>query len=131
MADDRFTLILLPGTFAVCRLDGTAPLPEVTGTDFFSITRTRDEVSLVCREDSVPAGSRAEPGWRCLRVADTLDFALVGVLAALLQPLAEVGVSVFVLSTFDTDYLLVREEALGAAVAALWQAGHRVEVAAG
>src|SRR5262249_19242318 len=99
MADNRFTLVVLPGGFGVCRLDGPGRLPQAPAGDFFSITCTSAEVSLVCREEFVPEGSRVESGWRCLRVAGTLSFGLVGVLAALLVPLADGGISVFVVST--------------------------------
>jgi hypothetical protein len=97
-------LEVLPGTYAVCRLDPGAPAPE----RFFSLTRTSEELSLVCEERDVPAGARTETGFRAFRVAGTLDFALTGVLASLTAPLAAAQVSVFALSTFDTDYLLVR-----------------------
>lgn len=108
----------IPGSFAICRLAPGAGLPA----RFLSLTRTAEELSLVCLEADVPTGARAEPGWRAFRVAGTLDFALTGVLAALAKPLAEAGVSIFAVSTFDTDYLLVRD--LPAARAALEAAGH-------
>lgn len=121
-------LLLLPGRYAVCRLPGDAPPPAwAFGGPFSSLTRTADEFSVVCREEDVPAGVRHEPRWRCLRVAGTLDFALVGVLASLTVPLAEAGVSVFAVSTFDTDYLLVREPDLPRTLAALSAHGHEVK----
>jgi putative acetyltransferase len=121
------TLLAVDGTFAVCRLAATAPVPAwATSGDFFSISRTAEELSVVCRQDAVPEGVRSERGWRCLRVAGTIPFAAVGVLAALTAPLAEAGVSVFAVSTFDTDYLLVREPNWNRAVAALRQHGHEV-----
>jgi hypothetical protein len=82
----------------------------VFGTPFLSVTRTADETSVVCPSDMVRAGVRRETGWRCLRVAGTLTFDMVGVLARLVGPMAAAGVSVFVVSTFDTDYLLVKYE---------------------
>src|SRR5947207_2330262 len=110
MPGPSWTLLLLPDTFAICRLDAAGPIPEwAFSGDFISITRSGDELSIVCYEGAVPAGVRCEKGWRCLRVAGTLDFSLVGVLVSLTVPLAEVGVSVFAISTFDTDYLLIRE----------------------
>jgi hypothetical protein len=119
------TLVPLDGTFAVCRLATDAPLPGwVGGGPLVSITRTADELSVVCRQETVPEGVRCERGWRCLRVAATLDFSLVGVLASLLGPLADAGVSVFVVSTFDTDYLLVKEPAFQQAEEVLSRAGH-------
>ncbi len=121
------TLVPLDGTFAVCRLTADAPVPAwVGGGPFVSITRTADELSIVCRQEAVPAGVRCEPGWRCLRVAGPLDFSLVGVLASLLAPLAEAGVSVFAVCTFDTDYLLVKQPDFPRAAEMLRQAGHAV-----
>ena len=93
---------------------------------FFSITRAGEELSVVCREALVPEGIRAERSWRALRVAGVLDLSQVGVLASLASPLAEAGVSLFALSTFDTDYLLVQEQDLGRAVEALVAVGHAV-----
>jgi hypothetical protein len=91
------------------------------------MTRTADELSVVCWADAVPEGVRCEKGWRCLRVAGTLDFSLVGVLASMLAPLAAAGVSVFVLSTFDTDYVLVKEAHLTKAADALRLAGYVID----
>ena len=109
MQERRLQLILLPQTFAIARLPGDAAVPEWAGGDLVSITRTAEELSIACRADDVPEGVHCERGWRCFRVAGTLDFSLIGVLAALTVPLANAGGSVFALSTFDTDYLLVRE----------------------
>ena len=92
------------------------------------MTRTGDEISVVCAEDSAPTGEhvRVEPDWRALEVAGPLDFSMVGVMAALTAPLADVDVSVFVVSTYDTDYVLVHAAALEKAVEALRGAGHQV-----
>ena len=119
-------LTLLPDRLAVCRLEQDAPLPVWAVGAVTSITRTPDELSVVCPEDTVPGGIRAECGFRCLTVAGPLDFALTGVLASLASPLAAAGVSIFVVSTFDTDLLLVRETLLARALAALRDSGHRV-----
>ena len=115
-------LRLLPGVFAVCRLPPDAPAPA----DFWSATRTEDELSVICTEDAIPAGAVVQRGWRGLQVVGPLDFALTGVAAALTAPLAEAQVSVLPIATYDTDYLFVREETLSRAVAALEAAGHRV-----
>jgi hypothetical protein len=123
----RLSLVPLADRLAVCRLDGEAPVPDWALRDgFFSITRTGEELSVVCREVLVPEGIRAEWGWRALRVAGVLDLTLVGVLASLAAPLAGAGISLFALSTFDTDYLLVQEHELGRAVEGLRAAGHAV-----
>lgn len=120
-------LRVLGGAYAVCRLDPGAPAPAWGGTGLFALTRTADELSVVCPESDAPPGVRCERGWRCLQVIGPLDLAAVGVLASLVSPLAAADVSVFVLSTFDTDYLLVKDEAFEAAVEALGRSGHRVE----
>ena len=89
------------------------------------MTRTASELSIVCRDASVPASVTANRGWRAIAVDGTLDFALTGVLAALAAPLAAAGVSIFAMSTYDTDYVLVKQDTLDDAVAALRAAGHR------
>ncbi len=123
----KLTLVPVEGAYAVCRLAPDGPLPEWVGSGpFVSITRTRDELSVVCREEVVPEGVQCQPGWRCLRVAGTLDFALVGILAALLDPLAAAGISVFVVATYDTDYLLVKQADFPRAVEVLQRVGHAV-----
>ena len=121
------TLSILSDTFAVCRLDSHAQIPSwVTNHDLLSITRTADELSIVCRQRDVPDGIRCERDWRCLKVAGPLDFALTGVLASLTTPLADAVISIFALSTFDTDYVLVKENNFQQALAVLQRAGHRI-----
>jgi hypothetical protein len=123
----RFELTVLPGFLAMVRLAGDAPLPAwATAGDFFSVTRTRDELSVVCRASEVPSGLTAETGWRALRVRGPFALSEIGVLAALATPLAQAKVSLFAISTFDTDYLLVSDKKLDAAIAALRAAGHGV-----
>lgn len=103
------TLARVPGRYAVARLPPDAPVPSWASTGALaSITRTADELSVVCDDDAVPNGVYAMRDFAALRVLGTIDFAVVGVLASLTRVLAEAGVSVFVFSTFDTDYLLVR-----------------------
>jgi hypothetical protein len=117
----------MTGMLAVCKLPNDASIPDWAARGaFFSITRTADELSVVCDQDVVPDSVRCERGWRCLRVGGTLEFSLVGVLASLVGPLADALVSVFVLSTFDTDYLLVKEQDLGRAVEVLMRQGHLI-----
>jgi len=120
-------LTVLGDVFAICRLAPDASIPAWgTSGPFVSVTRTPDELSLVCLQDAVPQGVRCERAWCCLRVQGPLDFSLVGVLAALVSPLAEAGLSVFAVSTFDTDYLLVREREMQQAIEALRERGHRI-----
>jgi hypothetical protein len=120
-------LMLLSETCAVCRLEKNVPPPEWgTQGPFFSLTRTDEELSVVCPEELVPREVKKEGGWRVLKVEGPLDFSLTGLLASLTAPLAREGISVFVLSTFDTDYLLVKEEKLEKAIQALREEGYEV-----
>jgi len=123
-------LEVLSGGYAVCRLPAGTELPGWVRGEFYSVTVTPSELSVVREAASVPPAVHSEPGWRCLKVRGTLDFSLTGVLASLAAPLAEAGVSLFSLSTFDTDYLLVKGERLQIAVVALEAAGHSVHGAA-
>jgi hypothetical protein len=102
-------LRVIPDELAVCRLSPDAPRPSWAGGAFVSITRTSSELSVVCAADAVPRDVRAERGWRALVLTGEFDFNLVGVLKRILDPLAEAGVSVFAISTYDTDYVLVRQ----------------------
>lgn len=116
---------VLEGTFAVCRLAPTVPVPEwALRPGFFSITRTAEELSLVCAEAHVPAGIPAEFGWSCLQLEGPFPFAMSGVLAAFINPLAEAGIGIFAVSTFDTDYILVKADSLRTTIAKLEEAGH-------
>jgi len=120
---ESLTLALLTGRYAVCRL---APGSELPGwldwsEELVSVTATAEDLSIVCPAGRVPEDVRAERDWRAFVVEGPLDFALVGILAKLSGALAEAEVSLFALSTYDTDYLLVREAKLTAATAALSQ----------
>ena len=127
MSGRSLSLELLDGSFAVARLDPGSPLPEwADGGAISSTTRTADELSVVCESERLPEGVRAERDWRCLKVAGPLDFSEVGILADLTAALAHAGISLFALSTYDTDYLLVRAGDLEGAVAALRERGHLV-----
>lgn len=124
------TLLVLPGELAVVRLPPDAHVPPWAFTAapgaLWSMTRTDEEVSLVRAAEAVPSDARAERGWRSLRIAGTIDLGLTGVLASVLAPLGEAAISIFAVSTYDTDYVLVREHALESAIDALRAAGHEV-----
>ncbi len=122
------TLQPLTPQFSVCQLAPDAPIPDWAGKgEFFSITRTMDELSVVCESHFVPDNVEVESGWRGLKVLGPLDFSLVGILAELSGVMAAAGVSIFAISTYDTDYILVKANQLDAAVNALRQAGHFVK----
>lgn len=126
-ASVSFTLDVLPDRLAICRLDPEqADLDRDLGDGLLSVTFTDDEVSVVCEERFAPADAEVSRGWRCLRVAGPLDLEAVGVLAAIAGALAGAGIPAFVLSTFDTDHILVREAQLDPALACLRSAGHDV-----
>jgi hypothetical protein len=123
----NLNLSLLPDMYAICRLSPEAPIPDWAHPgDFISITRTSDELSIVCAESGIPDSVKSDKGWRCLKVAGPLDLSLTGVLASLLGPLAEARINIFALSTFDTDFLLVTEKNLSRAAEILIQSGHQI-----
>jgi hypothetical protein len=124
-----FTLTVRPGLLAVCRLPADAPVPPVppAAHPLHAVTRTPEELSVVCGEADVPDGAIADGGWRALTLAGPFDLTTeVGVLVRVLQPLADASIGIFAISTYDTDHVLVREQHLLAAVAALRGAGHAV-----
>jgi len=117
-------LVVLLGEFSVWRLAADAPLPSLQPGNFLSITRTDDELSIVSASANVPVEADAETGWSCLLVEGPLAFEMTGVLAGLSAPLARAGVPIFVVSTYDTDYLLVKAVDLEKACLALQGEGH-------
>lgn len=122
------TLMTLPDRLAVCRTTVEALEPNDFFYDtFWSVTRTPDEVSVVLPEADARPEWDIEAGWRCLKVAGPLDFSLVGILAELSRVLAAAEISIFAISTYNTDYLLVKEVDLAPAQQALRSAGHHVE----
>ena len=116
-----------PESLAVCRLDADSDLPDwATNGTFFSISRIDEDISIVCTESVVPDDVRAERDWRAFQVEGPLDFSLTGVLSQIASPMADAGVSIFAISTFNTDYVLVRKSALEEAKRALTGSGHTV-----
>ena len=128
MSEKQFTLEVVSGRYAVCQLDAVAEVPGWVSGAVTSVTRTPAELSIICSEECVPRDVRSESGWRCLRVVGPLEFSMVGVIASLTGVLADAGVSVFVVSTFDTDCLLVKQAHLDTAVKSLTSAGHSVSL---
>jgi len=117
----KLVLALLPDKLGIYRLDSGVSLPGWLHdySSFYTVTVTADETSIVCREDLIPADCPSEKNFRALKVEGPLDFSLTGILASLLNPLAAEGISVFAVSTYDTDYILVKEENLEKAIGAL------------
>jgi len=120
-------IVVQPEPLSICRLPGDAPIPAwATQRAFFSVTRTSDELSVVCASIQVPPGVTAHDGWRALKLVGPFDLLLVGILLGVAAPLAAAGVTIFPIATYDTDYLLVRDGQLSAAIDALRDAGHQV-----
>lgn len=120
----HLALLVLEERLAVARLAPDADIPTWASGKFTSITRSSEELSIVCDDRSVPREVPAERGWRVLKVRGPIPFETTGVAAALVSPLATAGISVFLISTFDTDYLLVKENRFAEALAALRARGH-------
>jgi uncharacterized protein len=119
------SLSKLDETLAVCRLPAGSPIPSwALNGSFCSVTRTPDEVSLVCPQENVPVDIQAERNWRGMKVDGALDFSLTGILAGLAGVLAEAQISLFAISTYDTDYILVKSNKFSAAIQALQAAGY-------
>jgi uncharacterized protein len=120
-------LEILQPNFSICQLESDAAMPGwAESGELIAITRTTEELSIVAETRLLPSDIQVEHGWRALKVAGPLDFSLVGILASLATTLAEAGVSIFAISTFNTDYLLVKGEQLDDTLTALQSAGHTV-----
>ncbi len=123
------TLYLLSEVFAICRFEKGSALPDWLRTDhFFSITGTSDELSLVSLAEFVPTGVQADRDWRCLKLQGPFEFSLTGILNSITIPLANAGIGIFAISTYDTDYVLVKEHALQQALSVLTEAGHTLHL---
>lgn len=117
--------VIVPGIWAVARLDAGSPVPEwAMSGRFCSVTRTEAELSIVCPQESVPPQARREDGWALIEVRGPFPFSATGILSSFAEPLAAAGVSIVALSTFDTDYFLVKMDEVERAAAVLCEAGH-------
>ncbi len=115
----------LPGSYAVCRLPPAAAVPPWAVGPFVNVTRTADELALICPAERVPGAVRAERGWRVLKLVGPFPFSATGVLSSIAAPLARAGISLLSIATYDTDYFLVSGERYDEALAVLAEAGHR------
>jgi len=114
METKEFTLSILPEKLAICHLDRKSSIPAwaTDNVNFSSISKTPSELSIVCSQEKIPGGILAEKDWRAFRVDGSLGFVSTGVVASFANPLAEAKISIFYISTYETDYLLVKEENL-------------------
>lgn len=128
MANVVLSISVLEDRVAVCRFDPQEDIPGwVLGCPFYSITRSADELSVICNEENVPEGVRCARDWRVLKLDGPLDLALIGVLASVLDPLAAEGISILSVGTYDTDYIMVKTGQYERAIAVLAAAGHRIK----
>lgn len=118
----------VPGKYSVCRLASDAVIPEwIDRNAFYSVTKTADELSVVCRSEAIPSSVKAEHGWGIVKVVGPIKFSTTGVLASLTGPLAEEKISIFALSTYDTDYLMVKDDVMGETLAILASRGIKLK----
>ena len=121
----RLNLSIIKETMAICRMEPHEGIPAwLVDSPFYVVIRTEDEISLVSQEKRVPQRIKSDRGWRCLKVQGPMALSETGVLASLAGPLARAGIGIFAVSTFDTDYLLIKKENLVQATRVLRQAGH-------
>lgn len=120
MSEKILTMRLLKDKFGVCRLNKNEVIPEwVKNSDVYSITKTCDELSILCSQDCIPSGIKCERDWRALKVEGPLEFSLIGILASISTILAQKEISIFAISTYDTDYVLVKDKDIANAINAL------------
>ncbi|MBU3174926.1 ACT domain-containing protein [Clostridium estertheticum] len=120
MSEKILTMKLLSEKFGVCRVNKNELIPDwVKNSSFYSITKTADELSIVCSQDSIPSNIKCEKDWRILKVEGPLDFSLIGIISSISTVLALKRISIFAVSTYDTDYILVKNKDIDNAVLAL------------
>lgn len=127
MVKKILTMKLLKEKYGVCRLDKTELIPQwAENGEFSSITRTSDELSIVCSEDNIPSGIKCEKDWRVLKIEGTLDFSLIGILASISTILSQKRISIFAVSTYNTDYILVKNNDVDNAISSLSNEGYEI-----
>ncbi len=120
-------LSLLKERYGICVLPNTAQIPDWALTEsLVSITRTKKELTIVCRQDVIPSQCQSDLNWRCFRVDGSFDLNQIGVISSLSSPLAEAKISIYVISTFNTDYFLVQEEKVEQTISILSGCGHTI-----
>ncbi len=127
MSEPILTMRLYKEKYGVCRLNNDEPIPAwCLASGFFSITRTDDELSIVCEQADIPDSITCENNWRLLKVLGPLDFSLVGILSRISKVLADESISIFAISTYDTDYILLKDKDIDTGVTALTNAGYEI-----
>jgi len=123
----QLKFLWLKGPYAIVRLAGDAAIPEwATKGDFTSISRTADELSIVCLRENLPREIHSAHRWQCFKLEGPFPFSQTGILLSFIEPLSSAGIPLFAVSTFDTDYVLIQDEFADAALGALERAGHEL-----
>ena len=121
-------LRLLEGNYAIARLDAVAAIPHwADGPGFVSISRSDDELSVLCQAERVPASVRQDSGWACMKLLGPFAFDETGIVLSVIRPLSEAGIGIFVVSTFDGDHLLIKQSDVPAGAELLRAAGHQLD----
>jgi hypothetical protein len=127
MTNQSLNLSVLKEHLAICRLDASFTIPEwATAGEFLNITRTDDELSIVCNEENVPDDVKCDKGYIAVKFEGPFDFSMTGVLVSVAKPLANVGISILAFATYDTDYILIKKDVKQAAINAIVAAGHKI-----
>lgn len=127
MSNKILTMKLLKEKYGVCKLDKMDEIPNwAKESYFFSITKTLDELSIVCSQDNIPNDIKCEKDWRILKIEGPLDFSLIGILASISTILTQKRISIFAVSTYDTDYILIKDIDIDNAIEALVNENYEV-----
>lgn len=120
-------LVVMQGDYAVCQLPVGSDIPQWVDGEFVSITQTGKELSIICRDNKIPLGVKAERSWALLKIDAVLDFSMVGIIAGISEVLSAAKISIFVMSTYDTDYIMIKRTSLPYAINSLESAGYRIK----
>ena len=127
MKQRQLQLSLLKDKYGICTLPNTAPIPDWALTQSLaSITRTEKELTIVCRREILPSQYQSDLNWRCFKIDGSFDLNQIGVIASISSPLADAGISIYVISTYDTDYFLIQEQNLEQTISVLSDIGHNI-----
>jgi uncharacterized protein len=127
MNQRQLQLSLLKDKYGICTLPSTAPIPGwATAQSLASITRTEKELTIVCRQKIIPSQYQSDLNWRCFKIDGSFDLNQVGVISSISSPLAAAGISIYVISTYDTDYFLIQEHNLEQTISVLSGSGHSI-----
>ena len=127
MKQRQLQLSLLKDKYGICTLPNTAPIPDWALTQSLaSITRTEKELTIVCRLEILPSQYQSDLNWRCFKIDGSFDLNQIGVISSISSPLADAGISIYVISTYDTDYFLIKEQNLEKTISVLSNSGHAI-----